>query len=598
MESKLLRVIQGYKHANYERTVELADFARQIITGEAYGELVFNYAPRETEEQKVQRVDISQVRTKAIAGKIEGFYKGAFRPDKLKLVIDHENESRATEINTFAASFGEDGQSLLNWSEQVALYYNNLDSNAFEWLKHSVEDGQDFFEPIMFDASCCLDYKIRKGGVEYFVGVIYEDIAYIKDDKPQNMTIPVYYFINSDTIEQAVIIDEDIAKYTTFYEQFQGQPREDIGEDSYYVITAIDDIARTPVSRVGYAYDKQTERKTYVPFWDNASEDYKILIQDGSAFDIALRLHTFPKLISMYTPCNYSDTSTSAICRDGYLHPSGETCPACNGTGKKYHTSGQDIIEIELPTADSPHVIKPSDIIHYADAPFDIVNKLNELVDRAAPKISEAVFSIDISFQHNGTKTATEIKNYRGTAQDVLFEFTKSPTKLFLFNLDIMARYLGITEGLNTDIVYSNQFDLESETELLTMLGMAKESGAAPEVVENINKRIVKKQNRTDSAYMNVYNSMRKFEPFGNIPKEIKAMIVAELPNSSLQKSLYLNFKEISEYIIANNPAFLMLSYDAQKAIIDELAQRFADQYSQDNSVTRLDDFRITDEEE
>ena len=41
-----------------------------------------------------------------------------------------------------------------------------------------------------------------------------------------------------------------------------------------------------------------------------------------------------------------------------------------------------------------------------------------------------------------------------------------------------------------------------------------------------------------------------------------------------------------------------MLSYDAQKAIIDGLAQRFADQYSQDNSVTRLDDFRITDEEE
>ena len=93
MESKLLRVIQGYKHANYERTVELAEFARQIITGEAYGELVFNYAPRETEEQKVQRVDISQVRTKAIAGKIEGFYKGAFRPDKLKLCLLYTSPS-------------------------------------------------------------------------------------------------------------------------------------------------------------------------------------------------------------------------------------------------------------------------------------------------------------------------------------------------------------------------------------------------------------------------------------------------------------------------------------------------------------------------
>ena len=137
-------------------------------------------------------------------------------------------------------------------------------------------------------------------------------------------------------------------------------------------------------------------------------------------------------------------------------------CPSCKGTGKKYHTTGQDVIEIQLPTEDQPHVIKPSDIIHYADAPFDIVNKLQELTDSAASKISQAIFSIDISYQHSGNTTAEEVRTYRGTAQDALQEFTKSPRKLFLFTLDIIAAHKGVND-LKKELLYPNDFDLETE---------------------------------------------------------------------------------------------------------------------------------------
>ena len=120
---------------------------------------------------------------------------------------------------------------------------------------------------------------------------------------------------------------------------------------------------------------------------------------------------------------------------------------------------------------------------------------------------------------------------------------------------------------------------------------MAKDAGASPEVIENINKRIVVKQNRTDSSYMSVYNAMRKFEPFSNIPPDLKSNIVLTLPDASLQKALLLNFKEITEDIVANEPAFLLLDYNQQKQIVKAKAQAFADEAIQVNSVREIESF-------
>jgi hypothetical protein len=127
---------------------------------------------------------------------------------------------------------------------------------------------------------------------------------------------------------------------------------------------------------------------------------------------------------------------------------------------------------------------------------------------------------------------------------------------------------------------------------------MSKEAGASPEVIENINKRIVIKQNRTDSSYMSVYNAMRKFEPFSNIQPDLKANIILSLPDSSLQKALLLNFKEITEDIVANEPAFLLLDYNQQKAIVEAKAQEFSNKAISDNSVSRITEFNNIEEEE
>ena len=64
MNQNLEKCIEGYTHKHYDYTCELAHFYSQIVTGEGYGELIVNYKPRETDQQKVQRVEITQNRTK------------------------------------------------------------------------------------------------------------------------------------------------------------------------------------------------------------------------------------------------------------------------------------------------------------------------------------------------------------------------------------------------------------------------------------------------------------------------------------------------------------------------------------------------------
>lgn len=595
MNDKTKAVINGYTHKNYYYTCELAHFYNQIVTGEGYGELIVNYKPRETDAQKAQRVDITQNRTKSIAGKVEGFFKRVFRADKLKLDVSHDDEQRSAEIGQYLNDYGNDGQSLLNWSEETALYYNNIDPNAFYWVRHSVQNGVDTFSPFIFNAHEIKDYGQSKGVLNYCIAELCETVHYYEDTTKEK-AIKIYYTFTPEGLEMAVELDEKVLINSDFYDQFKNEAGtfdtiETENEKDYIIIFVPSETGAVPVTRVGYRYDKKTEAKTFVSFWDQATEEYKQLVNRGSEYDLSLTLHAFLQKIQYYTPCDYQDTDTHAICRGGTLHPSGDTCPSCSGSGKQVHTSSQDVIEVQLPGDDGEQTtISPKDLVFYVDVPFNIVKQQKEDVKEYTPKIIESIFGVDISHQQTTNATATQINNYYDTAQDALFEFTKAPAKLFTFTVQTIAKTLQI-DDVKSELLYTNEYDLESEDYLLNLLKLAKEAGANSEAIENINKRLNVKQNRTDSAYFSVYNSMRKFEPFATIPAELKTQIILNLPDSSIQKALFLNFKEITEDILYNEPAFLMLDYNQQKAIINAKAEAYAAQLVRDNSPRQIRDF-------
>ena len=597
MNNRTKKVIEGFTHKYYKHTVDLAKFYRQIATGEDYGDLIVNYKPRESNLQKEQRVRITQNRTKSIAGKIEGFFKRTFRVDKLAFEVTHKDESKKTEISTHIDKYGNDGQTLLTWCEEAALFFNNIDPNAFCWVKHQIENGVESFSPFVFKCDEVKDYDLDKGLVDWCVTQLSERVEWQTKNKTEGKALDIFYYFNSDGLEMSIELNTDVQKNTDFYEAFIDDNGDFIGttekvkNKTYLVVFQPSDTKKVPVTRMGYFHDKETNKKTYVSFWDNATFEYKQLVNRGSEYDLSLTLHAFLQKIQYYTPCDYQDTASHSICRGGTLHPNKETCPSCSGTGKQVHTSSQDVIEVQLPNQDGEKiVISPKDFVFYVDVPFDIVKQQKEDVAEFAPKIAESIFGVDISHQQSGMATATQITNYYDTAQDAMFEFTKAPRRLFLFTIDTIADSLGI-DGLERQLIYTNEYDLESEDYLLTLLDKAKKAGASPEVIENINKRLVIKQNRTDSAYMSVYTTMRKFLPFSSVEPELKQSIILALPDSDIQKALYLNFKEITEDIVSNDLTFLMMDYNNQKKLVESKAQLFADKAVASNSVRAIGSF-------
>lgn len=63
-----------------------------------------------------------------------------------------------------------------------------------------------------------------------------------------------------------------------------------------------------------------------------------------------------------------------------------------------------------------------------------------------------------------------------------------------------------------------------------------------------------------------------------------------------IQKALYLNFKEITEDILNNEPAFLILDYNQQKQIVTDKAGIYADQAIKDNSPRQIREFNDINE--
>ena len=152
------------------------------------------------------------------------------------------------------------------------------------------------------------------------------------------------------------------------------------------------------------------------------------------------------------------------------------------------------------------------------------------------------------------------------------------------FTIDVMTNVTGL-ENVKRSLEYSNEYDLESLDYLLNMLKLAKEADASIEVQENLNKRIITKQNRSDSVYMNVYNQVRKFEPFAHLNSQLKANIILTLPDSSPQKALFLNFKQITEDIIANKGEVILNSFDTANLVSTDPVLSFNQDVNLTNTV-------------
>lgn len=602
MNEKVIQVIKGYRHKNYERTVQIADFAKKIVTGVGYGELVIGYKLRETGEMIKQRIHITQNRTTAIEEKTAGFLRQAFRKDKLKFKTNHKDGGTLERVGQHTRRFGKDGQTAIEYCEQSALFYARVDPNVFYWVRHVKNSKDEYFEPIIFESAQIYDFKIKKGDINFAVTGDHETVTYQKGQankkKQESKNLKIYYYFGEGTIETSIEWNKDIATGSSYYEQFSDevmQNKTDVDNVSYITITEPYDSKVMPISRIGYKYDLQTNREVYVTYFDGAVPQFKQLVKIGSEYDLSLTLHAFLQKVGYYVPCDHAVGASR--CVNGTMQPEESTCQMCHGTGQKVATTSQESIMIKFPDVNDTVSISPKDLVWYIQLPIDIVRLQKEIVDEYEPEITKTIYGVDMGkdLSSNGARTAEEVRGFNDKAQDAIYDFTKSPKRMFLHTMEVITSTLGV-QDFTTELEYSPEYDLQSEASLLADLKRANEASASSEIINNIKDRIVNKQNRADTTLMRIYKAMRQFEPFAGVPQATKDQLLLSLPSSDLQKATYFNFSQITERIMENAATFLEKDRKGQQAEIDKLAKEFSDMMVKSESVLAMRDQIIDDE--
>ena len=602
MEDLVIRAIKGYRHKNYARTVDVADFAKKIVTGVGYGELIIGYKPRESKGQLEQRIRITQNRTTSVEEKTSGFLRQAFRKDKLKWRVHHEDNTQLAKLTEQTKRYGNDGQKAIEYCEQAALYYARIDPNAFYWVRQVVEGNEVYYTPTIFESKNVLDFKIKKGFVKYAVCMESETVTYMKEKESTTKVLSIYYFFDTKTgtIQTSIEYDADVAAYSTYYTaNFSEDVLKTPGEvDSKKYITQIVryDSKISPIDRIGYKYDPETSQQTYVTYFNGAVSQFEQLVKIGSEYDLSLTLHAFLQKIGYYVPCDHAEGASR--CRNGVMYPEETTCKLCHGTGQKVTTTSQDSLMIKFPDSSDTVNISPKDLVWYVQLPIDIVKMQKEITAELEPEITKTIYGVDMTkdMSSNGARTAEEVRGFNDKAQDAIYDFTKSPKRMFLHTMEVIASSEGI-EGLELELEYAPEYDLQSEGSLLESLKKAKDSGATPEITNSIKDRLINKQNRANPTLLRVHRAMRKLLPFAGVSDSLKEQVLMDLPYSDVRKSLYLNFNKITELMIEDAVVFLDKSSEEQQKQVYDLAIKMGEEMQAATSVLEMRDLMIEDED-
>lgn len=579
-------VILGKRHPYYNRTVDLAkDYYAYAEGGKDMDKMITEMRKSEDEEQDKTRVRISQFRTGRAISKIATQFKRVFRMDKAKFSVSKPDDSEAQHdgLAKYISSFGSKGETLIQDVEAKALYYNIIDPNVIQWNKWNGMD--DTFEPFVFSSENCYYYEMKKGMINVAVLLAYMTKEVVVKEQIKAYDLEVYHTFEGQelslTLEYIAELEDKTQFYSTSFVDEEGNTlapeQTNINGNTYYTYTYSMGYKELPLMQYGYKLDAQTKGATYVSFYEEGVSVLKEMVNTGSQKDVTQYAHTYPKIVQMYHPCDYIPLNSADKCVGGVLALTNHICPSCKGTGEKAHNSGLDIIKVKAPDSKDEAYIKPNEFAGYINAPIDILEVQIEELKRLNVAFSEAIFGVDLSNRPNN-ETATANQNYFDTAYDVLYDFTKSPKHAFVLSVRQIANQLDINpETYRTSIVYSNDFNLDTEHQLLLQRKTAVEAGATPETLQSIDDRILRKQNRNNPEFVRVQQAMRKFLPFSSMSEELKRQEIANLPDSDYNKVLFTNFNQITNDIIESNKSFVMMSYEKQKETVKEVTQTYID---------------------
>lgn len=568
----LRKVIEeGIRHKYYQRTVDVASFAWDMMTGEGEGmeERVRKIRPNETEEQKDQRVDITNPLTPFALNQVLSVFRKTRRAEGIRFVWEHTGKDQKPKIeralSDFFAAFD-----LKSWAFDAFEYYTFWDPNAFFVVETMEDENGDLWAyPFEVKSQEAVFYEHKNGELQYLI-VRQEEEVEVDGTKKKRKDF-YFYGVGFALHYKEVVDGQDLgAEMEGGYVLEEITPKE--GGEQFVFRQFSNDLTSLPVFSFGVYRDGQTNRNTFVTPYEPARFLLEDMVRDKSLSDLSLILHNFPQKLVYGPRCEY-ESQEGERCDMGYLggDPANK-CPVCDGKGVLVHTTEQDVILLALPESNDGF-FPLSQLIHYATQNEWLPKFQAERLLILVQQVFLAVFQTEVYNQAQVRATATEKLLEWDKVYDTLEVFASAIATVVPRAAEVIAQYLKVVDGFTAAMYVPRDYKMRGEAELLNLLAAATKSGAIPEVVDAISLDLLNRFYRNDPEKVQLIRAIRAFLPWKDRTFEQAYAIAASRSPIDPDRILWENFDQISRaLLLISKDLFHKFPQDKQeRMVLDEI---------------------------
>ena len=583
------------KHADYQRTVDLAKEYKAHVSGVGIDDYLKRFAKREDEEMFEQRKRLTNSISQSVASSLQKpFYKVARNKNVKKKFTLKGDKTREEIVKKMISGFY--GTNELNtkgldfWLKNRFIELTFTDPNAFVVIEWEAKPENVPLEPYPYEVNSidAYDYTYKHGVLNELFTRQSETIIYLdKDGAEKEKVVDAFtlYEIGSSlkVVEycpkyfeaKGIVIDE--TRQVTFVEN-------EIHFIATYNETNLDFI---PAFRVGYIRDTATDGRTFVNPFESAMPYFRKALKAVSELDLSITLHTFPQKLQYVTKCKGKGTKK---CNNGMVSGTQTVCSECKGSGLQIHTSGQDAIYFPLP--DTPDEMFDLDkILVYKQPPIDLIKFQDEYVRNLKKDAHLSVYNSNMFLAEDPqfAKTATEVNTNTQGIFDTLFPYTEKFSEVWKTAVKVFVRLSGFLTDFELVHIFPTDLEIKTVAVLMAELKLANESEAPSYFRDAILEEIANQVYEGDELGREKHFIRHKFFPFsGKTETEIQFLMASPYV-SNFTKVLYANFEAIFTDIEKAVPNFYKLNYNLQWEKLNEFVKPYLEEINSQNEPLRID---------
>ena len=583
------------KHADYQRTVDLAKEYKAHVSGVGIDDYLKRFAKREDEEMFEQRKRLTNSISQSVASSLQKpFYKVARNKNVKKKFTLKGDKNREEIVQKMISGFY--GTNELNtkgldfWLKNRFIELTFTDPNAFVVIEWEAKPENVPLEPYPYEVNSidAYDYIYKHGVLNELFTRQSETIIYLdKDGAEKEKVVDAFtlYEIGSSlkVVEycpkyfeaKGIVIDE--TRQMTFVEN-------EIHFIATYNETNLDFI---PAFRVGYIRDTATDGRTFVNPFESAMPYFRKALKAVSELDLSITLHTFPQKLQYVTKCKGKGTKK---CNNGMVSGTQTVCSECKGSGLQIHTSGQDTIYFPLP--DTPDEMFDLDkILVYKQPPIDLIKFQDDYVRNLKKDAHLSVYNSNMFLAEDPqfAKTATEVNTNTQGIFDTLFPYTEKFSEVWKTAVKVFVRLSGFLTDFELIHIFPTDLEIKTVAVLMAELKLANESEAPSYFRDAILEEIANQVYEGDELGREKHFTRHKFFPFsGKTETEIQFLMASPYV-SNFTKVLYANFEAIFTDIEKAVPNFYKLNYNLQWEKLNEFVKPYLEEINSQNEPLRID---------